>query len=105
MKNLSDYKGDEAIELWGDMIESISRLIADPKVQDIYKSGMPKVFIAKEILKEHPKEVEAILLRIDPEPINGLTVVSRFVGILKDIGSLPELQNFFGSAGQEDEKI
>ena len=105
MKKLSDYKGDEAIELWGDLIESITKLIADDEVQKIYRSKMPKLLMAKEILKKHPKEVNAILQRIDPEPVNGLNVISRFVAILTDIGTLPEFKDFFESAGQENEKM
>lgn len=101
MKKLSDYKGDEAIELWGDLLDPIMRLLADDEVQKINKSGKPKMMIAQEILKKHPAEVASILQRIDPEPINGLTVVSRFVGLLTDISTLPELQSFFGFAVQE----
>lgn len=105
MKKLSDYEGDEAIELWGDLIEPITKLIADDEVQKIYKSGMPKVKIASEILKVHPGEVKEILQRIDPEPINGLNVVTRFVSLLVDFSTVPELKDFFESAGQEDQKM
>lgn len=95
MKKLSDYQGEEAIELWADIIDPIMRLIADDEVQKIYKSGKPKIEIATAILKAHPKEVETILLRIDPTPINGLNVVVRFVSLLVDISQTPELQDFF----------
>lgn len=103
MKKLSDYEGDAAIELWGDLIEPIAKLLADKKVQKIYRSKQPKVYIAKEILKEHPDEVARILQRIDPEPINGLTVITRFVALINDISTLPELKDFFGSAVQENQ--
>ena len=104
MKRLSDYEGDEAIELWADLIEPITKLLADEEVQKIYKSGQPKVLIAKEILKAHPAEVKDILQRIDPEPINGLNIVVRFAGILTDIGNMPEMQSFFGVAAQEEKQ-
>lgn len=105
MKRLSDYEGDAAIELWGDLIEPITKLIADDEVQKIYRSGQPKVFIAKELLKKHPAEVKEILERIDPEPINGLSVITRFVGIITDISTMPEMKSFFDAAGQESQTM
>lgn len=103
MKKLSDYTGDEAIELWGDLIAPVTLLIADEEVQKIWKSGQPKIAVATEILKKHPIEVADILLRIDPSPLNGLNVISRFVSILVDISAMPEMKNFFQSAGQSEE--
>ena len=104
MKKLSDYEGDEAIELWADLIEPLTKLLTDEEVQKIYKSGMPKLMIAKEILKAHPAEVTNILQRIDPEPINGLNISTRFVGIITDISNMPEMQSFFGVAAQGEEE-
>lgn len=105
MKKLSDYKDDEAVVLWGELIEPIMKLIADDEVQKIYKSGKPKVLIATEILKVHPAEVSEILLRIDPTPLNGLNIVSRFIEILVEISKMPELASFFGSAEQSNQDI
>jgi len=102
MKKLSDYKDDEAVVLWGELIEPIMKLIADDEVQKIYKSGKPKVLIATEILKVHPTEVSEILLRIDPTPLNGLNIISRFIEILVEISKMPELASFFGSAEQSN---
>lgn len=103
MKKLSDYKGDEALELWGDLMEPIMTMLADDEVQKIYKSGKPKVFIATELLKMHKKEVSQILLRIDPTPLDGMNVVIRLVGLLTDFSTVPEIASFFESAGQEPE--
>ena len=86
MRKLSDFKGDEAIELWADLLEPVSEIIGDAKVQDALKSGATKMAIAQVILKSHAKEAEEILLRIDPTPLNGLTLVFRLVSILADLG-------------------
>ncbi len=101
MKKLSDYKGDEAIELWADLLDPLTVVLGDKKIQNIIQSGKPKLLIAKEILKKHKKEATQILLRIDPEPIDGLNIVLRLVTVLADIGENEELKSFFGYAEQE----
>lgn len=101
MKKLSDYHGDEAIELWADMLDPLSKILEDDKIKNIVRSGKPKLLIAKEILKKHKKEALEIMLRIDPTPIDGLNVVLRLVNILTDIGSNEEIKGFFGYAEQE----
>ena len=99
MKRLSDYKGEEAIELWGDLIGPIATIIADKEVLSVAKSGRPKLFLVKEILKNHSKEAVEILERIDGEaPVDGLNVVSRLVSLLVDVG---DNADFFEFAGQE----
>ena len=76
MRKLSDYKGDEAIELWADLIEPIAMILADKSMEATIKSGKPKIVVAKEILKAHKKEATEILLRIDPEPLTGLNIMN-----------------------------
>lgn len=100
MKNLSDYKGDEAIELWADLLDPLTKIIGDDEVRKVVGSGESKIAIAKVILKSHKEETVEILTRIDPEPINGLTIVLRLVHLLADIGSNDEVKSFFGFAEQ-----
>ncbi len=101
MKKLSDYKGDEAIELWADLLDPLTNILGDKKIQSVIQSGKPKLIIAKEILKEHKKDAVDILLRIDPEPINGLNIIVRLVAVVTDIGKDEEIKAFFGYAEQE----
>lgn len=101
MKKLSDYKGDEAIELWADLLEPLTKILGDKKIQNVINSGKPKLLIAKEILKAHKKEATEILLRVDPEPIDGLNIIVRLVAVLADIGENEEIKTFFGFAEQE----
>lgn len=101
MKKLSDYKGDEAIELWADLLEPLTKILGDKKIQNVIQSGKPKLLIAKEILKAHKKEATEILLRVDPEPIDGLNIIVRLVAVLADIGENEEIKTFFGFAEQE----
>ena len=100
MKGLSDYKGDEAIELWADLLEPISEILGDDKIAKVVKSGASKMKIAGEILKKHRKEAEEIMLRIDPEPIDGLNIIVRLMSIIVEIGNREDIRSFFGYAEQ-----
>ena len=100
MKRLSDYKGEEAIELWADLIEPLTVVFKDENLMNAVKGKAP-LLIAKEILKSHKKEALEIMLRIDPEPIDGMTVLMRLAGLLADIGGNKEIMSFFGSVRQE----
>ncbi len=102
MKRLSDYKGEEAIDLWMDLIDIAADIMTDPKVQET--SGMPPLKIAMTMAKLHRAEVCKILLRIDPEPIDGLNVVTRFVDVFSEIAEVPELSDFFGMRGQNGQE-
>ena len=99
-KKLSDYKDDEAIELWADLLEPLTMILVDEKIRQVIQSGNPKILIAREILKAHKKEATEILLRIDPEPLNGLNIILRLIALLADIGEYPEIRSFFGYAEQ-----
>ena len=101
MKSLTDYKGDEAIELWGDLLEPLTIILGDQKIKNIISSGKPKMMIAKEILLLHKAEAMKILLRIDDTPVDGLNILIRIVKILTDIGQSEEIKSFFGYAEQE----
>ena len=100
MKKLSDYSGDEAIELWADLLEPLNGILGDEKVREVVTSGKSRLIIAKEILKTHKKEATEILLRVDPEPINGLNIILRLIALLADIGQNDEIKSFFGYAVQ-----
>lgn len=101
MKALSDYKGEEAIELWADILEPLTEILGDEEIRKVVQSKKPKMIIAKEILKLHKKEAEEILLRIDPTPIDGLNIVLRLVSVLTDVGKNEEIKGFFGLPEQE----
>ena len=100
MKSLSDYEGDEALELWGDLLEPLSAIFSDKKIANVVQSGQSKMTIAKVILKEHPVEAKEILLRIDSTPINGLNIILRLIAVLADLGKNEEIKSFFGYAEQ-----
>lgn len=100
MKTLSDYKNEEAIELWADLLEPISVILADKEFTSGLR-GKSKIIMAKEILKEYKNEAVQILLRIDPEPIDGMNLLIRLIKLLADIGRNKEIISFFESAVPE----
>ena len=103
MKKLSDYKGEEAIDLWADLLEDIVAIITDPEVSKAYHSGSKSLVLAKEIVKKHRKEATNILLRIDPTPIDGLNVVIRLLDVIMEIEQSPEIMGFLGLSEQSEE--
>lgn len=102
MKRLSDYHGNEAIELWADLIDPLTAILTDEEIRKSVQSGGNKIEIAKQILKNHSTEATDILLRIDDSPIDGLNIVLRLVSLLAEIGENEEIKTFFGFAEQEE---
>ena len=105
MKKLSDYKGEEAIELWGELLEPVAVILSDAKVSALAKNRKERTRLqfAAEIVRLHKKEVARIFEIIDPDvPVDGFNVIIHLANILAELGSNPELQSFFGFAEQGD---
>lgn len=101
MRRLSDYKGDEAIELWSDLISPISKIMQDKKAQTVFKDKDKSMLEkASEVISLHKEEAEAVILRIDPTPINGLNLITRVLEFLVEIETSEDLKPFFALAGQ-----
>lgn len=100
MKRLSDYKGDEAIDLWADLLEPLAAILGDPKIANVVQSGKPVMLIAKEILKTHKTEAVEIIERIDDTPIDGLNIILRLVNLIAEIGENETIRSFFGFGAQ-----
>lgn len=100
MQKLSDYKGDEAIDLWADLLDPLTEILTESEVREALEAGKSKVAVAKIALKTHKKEAAEILLRIDPTPIDGLNFILRLAALLADVGKNEEIGGFFGYAGQ-----
>lgn len=103
MKRLSDYTGNEAIEIWGDLLEPMMDIFSDKEVVADIQGDKPLLIPARKILKTHSESVAQILLRIDPTPLNGLNAALRTVGFLADVGSV-DISTFFEFAEQVNEE-
>lgn len=100
MKRLSDYEGEEAILLWGDLLDLFTDMLANKEVADSFRQRKPALLTAKLILKECPKQASEILLRIDNTPLNGVNILTRLVGVISEMVQDPELQAFFGLSAE-----
>lgn len=100
MMKLSDHKGDEAIELWADLLDPLATILTNEAVRRDIASGESRLKIAKTILKTCKSEAVEILTRIDPAPLDGFNIIVRLVAILAEIGEHEEIRAFFGFAEQ-----
>lgn len=100
MRKLSDYQGEEAIVLLGEILEPTMVILAD---KDVSENKAPtRLQLASIILKKHPKEILEILARLDGEEVkdykcNILTLPTKVVEILND----KDLMDFFASQTAE----
>lgn len=103
MKRLSDYKGEEAIELWADLLEPLSVIFTNEDVKKAKEKGS-YIEIAKAALKNNSAEVEKVLLTVDETPVDGLNILIRLMGLFSEIGASEYGQSFFGFAEQDKEE-
>ena len=95
MKKVSDYQGEEALELWADLIEPMSEILVDPEMKKVFESKKSNFAKISAVIRAHKKEVIAILSRIDDTPVNGINIVARALSLLKELGDNKEFASFF----------
>lgn len=100
MKRLSDYKGEEAIDLWVDLLDLMSDILKDRKVAELVRSKKPKIELAKGLLKLHKSDVIRVMERIDDTPVDGLNIITRLVVLISEIGEDETVRSFFGYSEQ-----
>lgn len=105
MKKLSDYKGEEAIDLWADLMEPAARILADKQVSAVMQSKKPPIMIVHKILKTHKADAIEILTRIDDTPINGLNAVTRLLTLIGEMMEDETMKGFFDTQGQKKENV
>lgn len=101
MKRLSDYKDEEAIILWGNLIEPFAAILTNPEAKKaIQQKGVPHLKIATDLLKTCPKEVVTMLKTIDDtEEVTGVTALTRLLDVILELLNNKDFQDFFTSAG------
>ena len=103
MKNLQDYKGAEAIEIWADILEPAARVMQDPKVKEAFNAKNIKAMeLATYLLREHSEDIAEILLAIDETPLTGANAVVRALDLVVSIVNDPDTASFFSSLGSVD---
>ena len=100
MKRLSDYKGEEAIELWADLLDPFVAIVGDKKIAGIIRAKKPPLEISREVLKRYKKEAEQILLTIDDTPLDGFNIIVRLIDIFNEILTNETMKRFFESQAE-----
>lgn len=99
MKKLTDYKGEEAFELWADLMQPLMTIFQDVGMKKFLDGKHSYLDMAAGILRDHKSEVAEIFTRIDPEPIDGSNLLGRLLVMLGDLAHDPVIGSFFGLAG------
>lgn len=101
---LSDFKGEEAIDVLADIIEPITVILSDKEIYELsQKKGAKPVAYVKPMLKNHKKELIEILARLDNKSVEEYTETLSLVTLPMQVLELindPEVQNLFHSQGE-----
>lgn len=97
---LSDYKGEEALDIIVDLLEPLTKIMSDKEIANAYQK-VSKLEAIKIAIKNHKKEVIEILAILDGAnpaeyEVNVFTLPVKLLEILND----PEFIKLFGSQGQ-----
>ena len=106
---LSDFKGEEALDVLADIIEPITFILADKDIQKMKeeaekkKKPLPMISYVKPAIKNHKKEIIQILARLQnqtpeeyEETLSLATLPLQVLDFLND----PEIQKLFISQSQ-----
>lgn len=99
MKKLTDYQGAEAIELWANLLEPFSTILAHPEAQKALRDeNRTPLSIAQAMLRVSPEAVVQIMQTIDDTPVDGVNAVVRILDVLLEIMNNKDFSAFFGFA-------
>ena len=104
---LSEYKGEQALDMLADLIEPAAAIMADKEISNAAKANLPKIKIVKTAIKNHKPEVIEIMAILDgedpedyAEKVNLFTLPAKLLEILND----PDLMSLFTLQGQNKEE-
>lgn len=104
---LSDFKGEEALDVLAEIAEPLATIIADKEIIELAKSEkkVAPIKYVKPALKNHKKELIFILATLNRQPVKefekGLNLLNLPVMVVELIND-PEVQNLFRSQGQNN---
>lgn len=105
MKKLSDYKGDEAIDLFADIVEPLGRIFADKEIQELAKKKAKPIEYIKPALKNKKAELYQVMARLEgmeveeyKKTVNGLTFPAQVLTLVND----PTIRSLFTSQSQTE---
>ncbi|MCM1328842.1 MAG: hypothetical protein NC253_05310 [Ruminococcus sp.] len=102
MKKISEYIGEEALDLLADLIEPAAEIFGDKDIAKASRKGGGRTAAIKLAVKNHKKAIIEILARLDGVPVeeykcNVLSLPQKILEILND----KELLDFFIASGQQ----
>lgn len=104
---LSDFKGEEALDVLADIIEPLTTILTDEEIQKLSKKKAPTIAYIQPMLKNNKKEIIQVLARLDNKTVDeylaGLNLITLPAQVLELIND-PEVQNLFHSQGQNNSK-
>lgn len=102
---LSEYKNEEAIELFADILDPAISIFGDKAVVGMIRGNKNRMEIVKYILKNYSKDIVKILAAMDRTPVEEFEcTVYTLPGRIMEILSDKEMMSFFSSvAGTEQE--
>lgn len=103
---LSDFKGEEALDVLADIIEPLSNIITDDDIQRMAKEkDTPVLAMVKPAIKNHKKDLIAILARLENLPVEEYEETMTLITLPKQVLELlndPEVQSLFQSQGESE---
>ena len=104
MKRLSEYRGEEALDLLADLIEPAAEIMQDKELATLFKEKNMAA-AAKTAIKNHKRAVLEIMARLDGvDPNEYAPSIFALPAKLLEILNDPELVNLFTSQGQITEQ-
>lgn len=100
---LSDFRGEEALDVLADIFEPLAFICADEEIQKLRETPKPMMAYIKPILKNRKKEIIQILARLNNqteeeyrEQLSLVTLPMQIMDFIND----PEIQKLFFSQSQ-----
>lgn len=103
---LSDYRGEEAIDLLADLLGPVVKIYNDEEFRDAVSEKSSNLEIVQLLLKRHKKEVLYMMALIDKEDPE--TYSPSIFGLpmkLIEIMNIPEMRLLFMSQGQKNASV
>ena len=96
---LSEYQGEEALDILADLIEPAGEIMSDKEIGEVFKKNRFKAIGLS--IKNHKKAVMQIMATMDGVPVdeykcNAFTLPVKIIEILND----PDLVQLFTYQGQ-----
>lgn len=100
---LSEIKGEEAMEVLADILESATVIMQDEEIVRGFRKGGERIKIISTMLRKYKKEIIQILAAMERKPVdefecNVMTLPAKLIEIFNDA----ELMGFFFSPAETD---